>query len=231
MASRVNSDFAYINLINGETVWERLRIVRNFIEDRKIAKKLQVTQEKKRRALLAEIDEATATGLQSAILHAEVKLEEFDAHAEQQADGYQKLDEELEFLTNYEKELAQIAEQTRIPGTTDDEMYQINMSTEVVMRNLRKIETERVAGIIGCSQGTADEAMRVPGLRQQMLNTANAMTLQAPTNATPEEKASIEALRSQLIQAGLDFSKTPLTVQEELQLNQKLLIGYPTTQN
>lgn len=228
MASRVNSDFAYINLINGETVWERLRIVRNFLEDRKIAKTLQKTQKKKREALEAKIEEAT---LRSAKLMAEAELEEFDAHEEQMTDGYQKLDDELKFLTEYEKELALIAEQTRVPGTSDDEMYQINMHSEVVMRNLRKIETERVAGILGCSPSTADEAMKVPGMRQQMLNTANAMALQAPATATPEERLGIEALRTQLIQAGLDFSKTPLTVQEELQLNQKLLIGYVSTQN
>ena len=223
MASRVNSDFAYINLINGETVWERLRIVRNFLEDRKIAKAMQKTQNKKREALEAKIEEAT---LKSAKLMAEAELEEFDAHEAQMIDGYKKLDDELKFLTEYEKELALIAEQTRVPGASDDEMYQINMHSEVVLRNLRKIETERIAGVLGCSPSTADEAMKVPGLRQQLMNTANAMALRVPVDATPEERLHIETLRTQLIQAGIDFSRTSLTVQEELQLNKKLLIGY-----
>ncbi len=227
MASQVNSQFAYVNLINGETVWERLRIVRNFIEDRKIAKTLQKTQEKKRRALLAEIDEAIATGLQSAILHAEVKLEEYDAHQDQQTDGYAKLDAELEFLLKYEIELATIAEGTRVLGKTDDEMYQINMGTEVVMRNMRKIETERVAAALNCSLATAEEAMRVPGLRQQLINTATAFTL-PQTGSSPEETAQINVLRQQLIQNGLNFNNMPLTVQEELSLNQKLITQLPT---
>lgn len=208
MASQVNSQFAYINLINGETVWERLRIVRNFIEDRKIAKKLQTTQDKKRLGFLAKINEATKD---SERIFAEVELEEFDAHKEQSTDGYKKLDDELEFLLRYEIELALIAEQSRVIGKTDDEMYQINMESEVVMRNMRKIETERVATMLGCSLATAEEAMRVPSLHHRMLNTAMAMTL-------PE--GNDKAL---LIQNGLSFESMPLSVQEELQLNQKLL--------
>jgi transcription elongation GreA/GreB family factor len=210
MASQVNSQFAYINLINGETVWERLRIVRNFIEDRKIAKKLQTTQDKKRLGFLAKIEEATK---ESERIFAEVELEEFDAHAEQQADGYKKLDDELEFLLRYEAELALIAEQTRVIGKTDDEMYQINMGSEVVMRNMRKIETEKVASMIGCSLATAEESMRVPELHHRMLATATAMTL--PEG--PEREA--------LIYQGLQFQSMPLSVQEELKLNQKLLLG------
>lgn len=214
MASQVNSQFAYINLINGETVWERLRIVRNFIEDRKIAKKLQTTQDKKRLGFLAKIAEAKT---ESERIFAEVELEEFDAHQEQQEDGYRKLDAELEFLLRYEIELALIAEQSRVLGKTDDEMYQINMGTEVVMRNMRKIETERVATMLGCSLATAEESMRVPEMRQRMINTATALAL-----PITEET---EAIRIQYMQAGLDFDNMPLTVQEELKLNQKLLLG------
>lgn len=182
--------------------------------------------EKKRRALVLEIEEAKATGLQSAVLHAEVKLEEYDAHQEQQIDGYNKLDAELEFLLKYEIELAKIAEGTRVLGKTDDEMYQINMGTEVVMRNMRKMETERVSTVLGCSLATAEEAMRVPGLRQQMINSANAMSLpQAGKN--PEETQQLNNIRNELIKAGLNFNSMPLTVQEELSLNQKLITQLP----
>jgi hypothetical protein len=215
MASQVNSQFAYINLINGETVWERLRIVRNFIEDRKIAKKLQTTQDKKRLGFLAKINEAKCD---SERLFAEVELEEFDAHKEQQADGYKKLDAELTFLLRYEEELARIAEESRIEGKTDDEMYQINMASEVVMRNMRKIETEKVANLIGCSLATAEEAMRVPQLRQRLINTATAISL-------PDTEET-QTIRLELIKNGLQFDNLPLTVQEELQLNQKLSLEF-----
>jgi transcription elongation GreA/GreB family factor len=214
MASQVNSQYAYINLINGETVWERLRIVRNFIEDRKIAKKLQTTQDKKRLGFLAKIDEAKSL---SEKIFAEVELEEFDAHKEQQEDGYKKLDDELAFLLKYESELAKIAEETRVLDKTDDEMYQINMGTEVIMRNMRKIETERVASMIGCSLATAEESMRIPEMHHRMINTANALSL-----PITEETAQI---RMELMQNGLDFDNMPLSVQEELKLNQILLLG------
>ena len=211
MASQVNSQFAYINLINGETIWERLRIVRNFIEDRKIAKKLQSTQDIKRLAHVAKVNEATK---ESERLFAQAELEEFDAHAEQQEDGYKKLDDELKFLLRYEAELASIAEQTRVPGVSDDEMYQLNMGTEVVLRNMRKIETERVANMIGCSLATAEESMRVPEMRDKMLATAQAMMLPA---GSPEQ--------AEMASLGLNFAAMPLSVQSLIALDQKLKIG------
>jgi hypothetical protein len=214
MASQVNSQYAYINLINGETIWERLRIVRNFIEDRKIAKVLQTTQEKKRLVLLAKIDEATATGLQSAILNAEVELEEFDAHQDQQTDGYKKLDDEIAFLIKYEAELAIVAEQSRIDGKTDDEMYQLNMGTEVYLRNIKKIETEQVARTLGISQATAEEAMRIPQMRTQLLNTATAMLL-------PDSDIN----KANLIAKGIDLNNIPLSVQETLSITNLLTQG------
>jgi hypothetical protein len=209
MASQVNSQYAYINLINGETVWERLRIVRNFIEDRKIAKKLQTTQEIKHQAHIAKVQEATK---ESERLFAQAELEEFEAHQDQQADGYKKLDDEIAFLIKYETELAIVAEQSRIDGKTDDEMYQLNMGTEVYLRNLKKIETEQVARTLGISQATAEEAMRIPQMRVQLLNTATSMLL----SDTDSNKAG-------LIANGIDLNNIPLSVQEELNLTSLLL--------
>jgi hypothetical protein len=220
MASQVNSQFAYINLINGETVWERLRIVRNFIEDRKIAKKLQTTQAKKRLGFLAKINESKCD---SERIFAEVELEEYDAHSEQQIDGYKKLDDELEFLLRYEIELATIAEGIRVIGKTDDEMYQINMESEVVMRNMRKIETEKVATALGISQATAEEAMRVPLLHKQLLATSTALSLMPQINEANQSTLGVQV--QELIAQGINLDNMPLSVQEELQLNQKLLLG------
>jgi len=209
MASQVNSQFAYLNLINGETVWERLRIVRNFIEDRKIAKKLQTTQLIKHQAFQLKVQEAVEG---SAKLFAQAELEEFEAHAEQQEDGYNKLDAELAFLLKYEAALAQSAEQTRVAGKTDDEMYQINMGTEVYLRNLKKIEVEQVSRALGISQATAEEAMRIPEMRQQLLSTATGLAL-------PEGQDRIL-----LLQQGINLEAIPLSVQEELKLAAKLLV-------
>jgi hypothetical protein len=209
MASQVNSQFAYINLINGETVWERLRIVRNFIEDRKIAKKLQTTQEIKHQAHIAKVQEATK---ESDRLFAQAELEEFEAHQDQQNDGYKKLDDEIAFLIKYEAELAIVAESSRIDGKTDDEMYQLNMGTEVYLRNLKKIETEQVARTLGISQATAEEAMRIPQMRTQLLSTATAMLL-------PDS----DATKATMIANGIDLNKIPLSVQEELNITSPLL--------
>jgi hypothetical protein len=211
MASQVNSQFAYINLINGETVWERLRIVRNFIEDRKIAKKLQITQELKHQAHLAKVQEATR---ESERLFAQAELEEFEAHQEQQTDGYKKLDDEIVFLIKYESKLAIAAEQSRIDGKTDDEMYQLNMGTEVYLRNIKKIETEQVARTLGISQATAEEAMRIPEMRIQLLNTSTAMML--PDN--DENKGN-------LIAKGINLNNIPLSVQETLSITNLLTQG------
>lgn len=213
MASRVNSDFAYINLINGETVWERLRIVRNFIEDRKAAKAIKPASELKRQAIQAKIGEATKT---SDRLFAEAELIEFDAMQATQDDGYVKLEDELKFLLEYEAQLAQAADQVRIEGKTDDEMYQLNMPYEVYLRNIRKMQTERVALVMGISQATAEESMRVPTLRKQMLATATLMSL-------PQTQDNV-ALIEQLKLDALDFDHIPVSVQEQLQLDSSLLL-------
>jgi hypothetical protein len=209
MASQVNSQFAYINLINGETIWERLRIVRNFIEDRTIAKKLQTTQDLKHQAYIAKVKEATK---ESERLFAQAELEEFEAHQEQQTDGYKKLDDEIAFLLKYESELAIVAEQSRIDGKTDDEMYQLNMGTEVYIRNLKKIETEQVARTLGISQTTAEEAMRIPEMRIQLLNTTTAMMLPD----SDENKGSMVA-------KGINLNNIPLSVQETLSITNLLI--------
>lgn len=215
MASQVNSEFAYINLINGETVWERLRIVRNFLEDRNAAKGMKSASELKRRAILARIEEAEKTSIR---LDAEAELVEHDAMQAQQQDGYVKLDAELAFLIEYERELALAAEKTRITGKTDDEMYQLNMATEVYMRNVRKIEMEQVARTMGISEATAAEAMRIPTMRKQLLNTAKAIVMQLPAGATEEQKQLFITERNTLMASGLDLNEVPLTVQEELGL-------------
>lgn len=204
MASQTNSQFAYLNLINGETVWERLRIVRNFIEERSIAKKLQTAQDLKHRAHQMKVQEATK---ESDRLFAQYDLEEFEAFQEQQADGYKKLDDELAFLVNYEGVLAEAAEATRVLGKTNDEMYQINMETEVYLRNLKKIEVEQVAKTLGISQATAEESMRIPLMRTQLLSTATALTMQD------------SAEKQVLISQGINLNLIPLSVQEELNIN------------
>lgn len=215
MASQVNSEFAYINLINGETVWERLRIVRNFLEDRNAAKGMKSATELKRRAILARIDEAEK---ESVRLDAEAELVEYDAMQAQQQDGYVKLDAELAFLIEYERELALAAEKTRITSKTDDEMYQLNMATEVYMRNIRKIEMEQVARTMGISEATVAEAMRIPVMRKQLLNTAKAIVMQLPAGSTEEQKQMFIIERDNLMASGLDLNEVPLTVQEELGL-------------
>lgn len=221
MASRQNSNFAYINLINGETVWERLRNVRNFLEGRIAAKAGFKAQELRREALEAKIEEALETNLKSAVLEAKVNLIEFMAHQAAQQDGYNQLLEEIEFLTKYEVELSQAAEQYRIEGKTDHEMYQLNMPYEVYLRNIKKIQAEKTALTMGISQATAEEAMRIPLLKKQMLATATLMCIPK----TEENALMIEDLQKEAI----NFENIPLSVQEELKLDDTLLLGFGDT--
>lgn len=87
------------------------------------------------------------------------------------------------------------------------------MPQEVYIRNLCKIETEQVARALDISQATAKESMHIPMMRKQLLSRALLMTL---TEVAPEYNAVLES--------SLDLSSIPLSVQEELQLNQTLLL-------
>lgn len=212
MASRVNSEYAYITMVNGLTPWERLKTIRSFIEDRTIASKIKETISVKQDAAQAELEaweyEMNRDDIsvkdkllaKSKYLEAKAKKMETDAFEAQQKDGCEKLDEELAFLIAYEAELVAICESSRIPGKTDSEMYEINKPLEDLMRHTKAAEIDILSKMLNLSRDVVENGIKNPLFYNKLKNTHQAMQLPRPqkiqTSDTPDIVANkLEVLR------------------------------------
>jgi hypothetical protein len=152
MISPVNHNASYLFEIDGLTVWERLRSVRNFLSDRRKALKISEYGVKKYERDIIKLGDSDKD--QDTKFQMELNKE----------DVYQSVDvcrREVEFLEQFEKELMELADQQRIPGKTDDEMYELNYYNEIVARNVRKVHTEVITtGVI--SPSTMEQLFRCP---------------------------------------------------------------------
>lgn len=136
--SQLNRNANYLYTIDGNTVWERLRVVRNFIVDRKLAiqvnelgiQKLEAKKEhyEKNKAEYS-IDESYA-------------VQELLLFEPQQQSNLADARRELVFLEDLEKTLVVDAEPLRISGTTDEQMYEINYFEELIQIHLLEVRAQ-----------------------------------------------------------------------------------------
>lgn len=154
MGDRINREAVYRYVIDGLTPWEKLKNVRNFLEDRREAMRMaQIDleiQELKREKLRESEDPLDKLYLKRA-----------EAQDEGSQDVFQKLQDEIDFLENYERECQAEAEPTRHPGKSDDEMYEINYEFEMATRCVLDFRADLIA-YGRPSQETAKKFMRFP---------------------------------------------------------------------
>ena len=171
MASKQNSEHSYLHIVSGHTPWERLRVILNFLEDRKAAKKLQTAGDIKRRAILAKIAKAKKEEDEYTELMGEAELLEFEAMADTTKDGYEKLDEELKFLEQYVTDLRAITEPTRLyhpdgQPYTDSEMFEVNKDSEIEARILFDSQVAVISNKLGIPTHIVNDGMRLPNIRR-----------------------------------------------------------------
>lgn len=124
--SQVNHFAAYIYEVDGLTPWEKLRNIRNFLEDRRHAYLVN-------KDALEKLDENPQTPT-------EIELHEFELARSKSL--MEDCEIEIEFLEKAEKELMEQCEKTRVEGKTDKEMYEINFYEEMTARNVLKAKSE-----------------------------------------------------------------------------------------
>jgi hypothetical protein len=125
--SRQNHNAQYIYDFEGETPWEKLRAVRNQLKQRKLAFELtQLNKEK----------------VETTLDKNSFEYREYLLNKEQTEENIQDCVNEIKFLTEFESALAVEAEKTRIPGKTDDEMYEINFFDELKLRLVRQAQSQ-----------------------------------------------------------------------------------------
>lgn len=151
MASSLNSEFNYRYQVNGETPWEKLKHLQNFLEGRKRAAALEEVAELKRRAKHLELQSLKDNNaLPHLILNLQAEIIEMESVQEDQRHNFELNRKEMEILKKLIDEIYLIVEPTRLKhedGTpyTDDEMFETNAANEFTVMIGKEIQAEIIA--------------------------------------------------------------------------------------
>jgi len=146
MPSKFNSEFNYRYLVNGETPWEKIKILKGFLEGRKRAACLEEVAAKKRLAKELELENCkNNNALPHVILNLEAELLESKSFDAGQEEAWELNREEIAFLENYLAEIYEVAEPTRILGYTDEQMFEANSAYEFTVMLGKEIQAEIIA--------------------------------------------------------------------------------------
>lgn len=131
--SQVNHNAAYLYDVDGMTVWEKLRVIRNFLTDRNQALALAKLELEKKDAEMAKLDKDS------------FEYREMMIYRPQSLDLIEDCENEIKFLTDFEERLKEEAEKFRIPGKSDKEMYELNFFEEHKRRVVMEAQSEMLA--------------------------------------------------------------------------------------
>ena len=146
MPSKFNSEFNYRYLVNGETPWEKIKILKGFLEGRKRAACLEEVAAKKRLAKELELENCkNNNALPHVILNLEAELLESKSFDAGQEEAWELNRQEIAFLESFLAEIYEVAETTRIPGYTDEQMFEANAAYEFTVMLGKEIQAEIIA--------------------------------------------------------------------------------------
>jgi len=146
MPSKFNSEFNYKYQVVGNTPWEKIKILKGFLEGRERAVGLEEASHLKHDALIAELTYLKTTGapeheqlrLQASILESESGMMILD-------EAYELNRQEIEILNKLLAECYEMAEPTRIEGYSDEEMFEVNAEHEFAVTTMREMQSEIIA--------------------------------------------------------------------------------------
>jgi hypothetical protein len=151
MASKLNSEFNYRYQVNGETVWEKIKILKGFLEGRIRAAVLEEVSELKYQAKLAELQNLKdINALPHVILNMRAEILEWESGFPAQVEAFELNRQEIKMLQNLLAECFVIAEPTRMKhedGTpySDEEMFEANAANEFTVMIGKEIHAEIIA--------------------------------------------------------------------------------------
>ena len=144
--SRLNSEFNYRYQVIGETVWAKIQTLKGFLGGRQRAAVLEQVAALKYQAKLAELEHLKEIGgLPHIILNLRAEILELESFHEVQAESFAQNKDEIACLKRLLSECYAIAEPTRIPGYTDDQMFEANAANEFTAVVGREIQAEIIA--------------------------------------------------------------------------------------
>ena len=146
MAQKLNSEFNYRTQVIGETPWAKLQTLQGFLVGRKRAAVLEQVSDLKLRAKKAELKHLRATGgLEHVMLNLEAEIMEIESSTEDAYNAYRLNEQEIEILERLIAEVRVECEKTRIPGYTDEEMFEANAANEFTLDMVKTIYAEILA--------------------------------------------------------------------------------------
>ena len=147
MASKFNSEFNYRYQVIGDTPWEKIKTLQGFLEGRIRAAALEEVGNLKNQAKVAKLKhlENGGNGLEHEILELKAEILEAKSHEATEKEAFELNRKEIETLEKLLEELYVIAEPTRIPGYSDEEMWEANQANEFTVNIGREIQAEMIA--------------------------------------------------------------------------------------
>ena len=147
MASKLNTEFNYRYQVIGDTAWEKIKTLKGFLEGRVRAAVLEEVGNLKDQAKVAKLKHLQngGNGLEHEILELKAEILEGKSHLPAAKEAFELNKKEIKILNKLLKELYVIAEPTRIPGYSDEEMYEANAANEFTVNIGREIQAEMIA--------------------------------------------------------------------------------------
>jgi len=146
MPSKFNSEFNYKYQVMGCTPWERIKILKGFLEGRVRAVALEEVSHLQHDALLAEMAFLKTNGApEHKQMRLQAKIIESASHMVITDEAYELNRKEIDILNKLLAECYEMAEPTRIEGYSDEEMFEANAEHEFAVLTLREMQSEIVA--------------------------------------------------------------------------------------
>ena len=147
MASKFNSEFNYRYQVIGDTPWEKIKTLQGFLEGRIRAGAMEEVANLKNQAKVAKLKHLQngGNGLEHEILELKAEILEAKSHEATEKEAFELNKKEIETLEKLLEELYVIAEPTRIPGYSDEEMWEANQANEFTVSIGRDIQAEMIA--------------------------------------------------------------------------------------
>ena len=146
MPAKLNTEFNYRYEVIGETPWEKIKTLKGFLEGRRRAAVLEQVSEKKYQSKVAKLAHLRGTGApEYEILELEAEILELDSFRVTEAEAYELNQQEITILENLLAEYYATAEPTRIPGYSDEQMFEVNAANEFTAMIGKEIYAEILA--------------------------------------------------------------------------------------
>lgn len=144
--SKLNSEFNYRYQVIGETVWAKIQTLHGFLDGRIRAAALEEAAELKYQAKLWDLQDLKDNNARYClILEKQAELIQMESFRQEEKINFALNRDEIACLKKLLEELYAIAEPTRIPGYTDEQMYEANAANEFTHVVAREIQAEIIA--------------------------------------------------------------------------------------